>query len=131
MIGLEAVLLEEHPLQRFGAVDAVLRRQRRAAGDVPEDGVGLGEIRPGATSSSGTWPLGFIARNSGVRVSPLRMSISTRSIGNVELRQREPHLVAIARSLHGIERVHASAPGSCPSLSCDKRIKRGDCKAEL
>src|SRR6202030_2631019 len=43
-VGLEAVLLEEHPLHRLGAVDAVLRRERRAAGDVPQDGVGLGEL---------------------------------------------------------------------------------------
>ena len=41
-IGLERVLLEEHPLQRLGAIDPVLRRERRADGDVPEDGVGLG-----------------------------------------------------------------------------------------
>ena len=35
--------------------------------------------RLGATSSSGTWPFGFLAMNSGVRVSPCRMSISTSS----------------------------------------------------
>src|SRR2546423_11917105 len=40
-IGLEAVLLEEHPLQRLGAIDAVLGRKRGAAGDVPQDGVRL------------------------------------------------------------------------------------------
>ena len=28
-------LLEEHPLQRLGALDAVFRRQRGAAGNVP------------------------------------------------------------------------------------------------
>ena len=38
-IGLQAVLLEEHPLQRFGASDAVFRRKRRAARDVPENGI--------------------------------------------------------------------------------------------
>jgi hypothetical protein len=38
------MLLEEHPLQRFGAFDPRLRGQRCAAADIPEDGVGLGEI---------------------------------------------------------------------------------------
>src|SRR6185369_2023751 len=37
-IRLQTVLLEEHPLQRRGAIDAILRRERRAARDVPEDG---------------------------------------------------------------------------------------------
>ena len=43
-IGLQRVLFEEHPLQRFGALDPQFRRQRRAAGDIPEDGIGLGEV---------------------------------------------------------------------------------------
>jgi len=30
-VGLQAVLFEEHPLQRVGPVDAVLRGERRAA----------------------------------------------------------------------------------------------------
>src|SRR5580704_9603774 len=34
-IGLEAVLLEEHPLQRLRAIDAILRRERGADGEVP------------------------------------------------------------------------------------------------
>ena len=45
-IGLERMLLEEHPLQCLGAVDAVLRRERGAAGDVPEDRVGFRQISP-------------------------------------------------------------------------------------
>src|SRR5712691_12437569 len=46
-VGLEAVLLEEHPLQRLGPVDAVLGRQRRAAGDVPENGVRFRKVAAG------------------------------------------------------------------------------------
>ena len=46
-IRLQAVLLEEHPLHRFGAMDPVFRRQRGSAGDVPEDGVRLGKITAG------------------------------------------------------------------------------------
>jgi len=38
------VLLEEHPLQGFGAFDPRFRSERRAAGDVPENGVGFGEV---------------------------------------------------------------------------------------
>ena len=38
-IGLQAVLLEEHPLHRLGPLNTVLRRQRGPAGDVPENGV--------------------------------------------------------------------------------------------
>jgi hypothetical protein len=49
------VLLEKHPLQGFSALNARFGRERRAAG---------------------TWPLGFLARNSGVRLSPRRISIS-------------------------------------------------------
>src|SRR6185437_14875732 len=38
-IGLEAVLLEEHPLQRFGLVETVLGSERGAAAQVPQDRV--------------------------------------------------------------------------------------------
>jgi hypothetical protein len=43
-----------------------------------------------------------------------------RLMRDVELRQREPHLVAIARAAHGIQRVHASSPRSRQHLSAIK-----------
>jgi hypothetical protein len=49
-------------------------------------------------------------------------------VRNVELRQREPDLVAIARAAHGIEFVHAS-PRFMTADIADKRAKHGDCKA--
>ena len=43
-IRLKCVLFEEHPLQGLGAFDPRFRCQRRAAGDIPEDGVGFRKI---------------------------------------------------------------------------------------
>ena len=40
-VGLVAVLLEEHPLQRPGPTQAVVRQVRRAFGQIEQDGVGL------------------------------------------------------------------------------------------
>ena len=40
-IGLEAVLLEEHPLQRLGAVEPIDRREIGAAGEIPQNGAGF------------------------------------------------------------------------------------------
>src|SRR5262245_957231 len=39
MFGSWAVLLEEHPLQDLRPLDAVRRQQRRAVGEVAQDGV--------------------------------------------------------------------------------------------
>src|SRR5262245_66330030 len=45
-IGLDTVLLEEHPLQRLGTVIAVLRTQPRSAGEMPEDRIRFGNKAP-------------------------------------------------------------------------------------
>jgi hypothetical protein len=42
-VRLQAVLLEEHPLHRFGAENLVVRHQRRAVRQIPEDRIRLGE----------------------------------------------------------------------------------------
>ena len=106
-IGLEAVLLEEHPLQRGGAVDAVVRRERRAARDVPEDRVRLGEIASGRDLEHRHAP----ARIHREEIRRARLALQDVDVddvvGDAELREREPHLVAIPRPLHRIERVHA------------------------
>jgi hypothetical protein len=100
------VLLEEHPLQRFGAIDPVLRPQRCAAHEVPKDRVRFGEIAAGR---------GFEQRYLAVRIlgEELRRAAVAledidfdQSVGDAELGEREAHLVAIARSLHRIERIH-------------------------
>src|SRR5690349_4439194 len=47
-IGLDAVLLEEHPLQRFGAVEAISWPQPRVAGEMPENCIRLGDKAAGS-----------------------------------------------------------------------------------
>jgi hypothetical protein len=110
-IGLDAVLLEEHPLQRFGAIDAVLGPQRRATHEVPEDRVRFGEITAGR---------GFEQRDLAVRIFGQELGRAALAFEDVdldqakrdaELGQREAHLVAVARSLHGIERIHRLPSG--------------------
>jgi len=100
------VLLEEHPLQRFGAIDAMFRSQRRPAHEVPQDRVRFGEVAPGC---------GFEQRDLAVRIFGEELGRATlafedihfnQAVGNAELGERKAHLVAVARSLHGIERMH-------------------------
>src|ERR1700736_421465 len=43
-VGFETVLLEKHPLQRFGPIDSVVRRERGAPRKVPEDRIGFRQI---------------------------------------------------------------------------------------
>src|SRR5262249_12218592 len=43
------------------------------------------------------------------------------AVGNSELGEREAHLVAIARSLHGIERIHRLPSGGAPP-PCPRRL---------
>ena len=105
-VGLDAVLFEKHPLQRFGAIDPVLGPQRRSARQVPEDGIGFGEIAAGR---------GFEQRHLAVRIlgQKFRRAALTfedvdldQAVRNAELGERKAHLVTVARSLHGIERIH-------------------------
>src|SRR5208283_3315198 len=88
------------------AFDAVLGRERCAAGDVPEDGVGFGKESAGRH---------FQERHLAVRIllqELRRMALALEDIDfdqpirNAELRQSEPRLVAIPRTLHRIEREH-------------------------
>src|SRR5262245_3508976 len=110
-VGLDAVLLEEHPLQRFGAIESMFGPQPCMASQVPEDCVRFGEI---------TARRGFEQRHLAVRIlsQELRRPALAledidfdEAVGNVELREREAHLVAVARSLHGIERIHRLPSG--------------------
>src|SRR5215469_13461938 len=46
-IWLEAVLLEEHPLQHFTALEPVVRHKPRTSGEVPKDRAGFRKIAAG------------------------------------------------------------------------------------
>ena len=81
-VGLVAVLLEEQPLQRLRALPAIGGQVRRSVGQVSTGSRSIRPgVRPSASSSSGTLPLGFFARNSGVRVSPAALFTSTQRYG--------------------------------------------------
>ena len=98
-IGLQAVLLEEHPLHGFGPFDAVFRRQHRAAGDVPQDGVGFGEMAAGRDFQQRYLAAGILLeefRRAGVALKDVDLDQLER---NTELGEREPDLVAIARTV--------------------------------
>ena len=60
-IRLEQVLLEEHPGVDVRALDAVVRQERRALGEVEQDRAGLGDRAPSSVSSIGV-PPGRVAR---------------------------------------------------------------------
>ena len=106
-VRLQRVLLEEHPLQRVGAIDAVLRRERRADGDIPENGVGLGEIAIVADLEQRHltgWVLGQEVRGAALAAQNVHLD---RFVRQVQQGQRKADLVAVARALHRIELVHS------------------------
>ena len=111
-IGLQAVLLEEHPLQHFGAFGAVVGHQRRVPRDVPEDGVRLGDVIAGRHLQKRNVAARIHLEKFGRAGLALQDVDLDQLMRDVELCEREPHLVAIARAAHGIELVHASSPGS-------------------
>ena len=131
-IRLEAVLLEEHPLQRLGARDAVFRRQRRSAGDVPEDGVGLGEMAIRRDLQQRHLAVRIFREEFGRAAFAFEDVDLDELVRNPEPRQRKADLVAVAGALHRIERVH-SKPGQLsvplPSPCQLGRRKSGNCKA--
>ena len=106
-VRFETVLLEEHPLQCFRGVQCdPARRQHRTAGDIPEDGVELGEMTVGRD---------FEQRHLAVRILTEKFSVPTfalqdidfnQLVRNAQTRQRKADLVAIAGTLHRIERIH-------------------------
>jgi hypothetical protein len=101
------VLFEEHPLQRLGALDARLRRQRRSDRDVPQDRVGLREVASFGDLEQRhltAWILGEEFRRAAFATKDIDFD---RAIRHAEKRQRKADLVAVARALHRIELVHA------------------------
>src|SRR6202035_5535524 len=116
-IRLETVLLEEHPLHRLGAVDAVLGRQRRAAGDVPEDGIGLSEIAARRDFQQRHLAVRILGQKFRRVALALENVDLDQPVGHAQLRQGEPRLVAVARTLHRIERKHRRFPKSRAAVS--------------
>src|SRR3984885_2188941 len=105
-IRLQRMLFEEHPLQGFGAFHTRVWRKRSAAGDVPEDGVGFGEVTTLGYFKQRNLA-GWILRQKIRRATLAAQNIDLdRAIGCVEQSQRQADLVAIARALHGIEMIH-------------------------
>jgi hypothetical protein len=116
-IWLQAVLLEEHPLQRFGPVDAVLGRQRGAAGDVPEDRIRLGEKAARRDFQQRHLATRIHGEEFGRMAVALENVDLFQPIRNGKLGKDKPHLVAVARSLHRIERIHCRpCAASCGAL---------------
>ena len=105
-IGLDAVLLEEHPLQRFGAIDAIVGPKLRSARHVPEDRIRFGEIAAGRGFEQGHLAVRVLRQEFGRAAFALEDVDLHQAIGQAELSERQAHLVAVARSLHGIERIH-------------------------
>ena len=100
---LVVVLLEEHPLQRFRAVVAVLGDEARALAEVPDDRVRLRE-RPAVVEDE--------RRRIARRVEPGELVARIAAIDHVdlpqlerdpEMRGEEPHLVTVARDRAVVE----------------------------
>ena len=95
-VRLETVLLKKHPLQRFRTPDAVFRRQRRSAGDVPKDGVGLGEMTIRRDLQQRHLAVGILREEFGRTTLAFEDVDLDELVRNPESRQRKADLVAVA-----------------------------------
>ncbi len=103
----DRVLLEEHPLQNAGRARSASRRRDAAFGQKPQDRIRFGEVAAGLDLQQRDLAvriLGQEIRRVGLALQDIHFDKRMR---NPELRQRQPHLVAIAGALHRVERVHA------------------------
>src|SRR5476649_147541 len=105
-IGLVAVLLEEHPLQRLGARHPVGRCERRALGEIPEDRPGLREERAILELQRGNAAVGVLLEELGRARLALHDVALDPLVGQAELRQQQAHLVAVARAREIVKRHH-------------------------
>src|SRR6476620_6230672 len=101
-IGLETMLLEEHPLQRFGTSDAVFRRKCRAARHVPKNGIGFREMAIRRDFEQRHLPVGILAEKFGRAAFALQDVDLDQLVRNSETGQREADLVTVTRALHRI-----------------------------
>ena len=129
-IRLQAVLLEEHPLQCLGAFDPIVGRQRRAAGDVPKNGVGFGEVAARRHFQQWHLPVWIFLQEIGCVAFAFQDVDLDQPVRRAELRQSEPHLVAISRALHRIECVHRFSQSAAEipdaTMQDDLCLERGD-----
>src|SRR5262249_28452899 len=95
-IGLKTMLFEEHPLQGFGARDAVLRRQGRTARDIPENGVRLGEMTVGSYFKQRHLSVGILAQKFRRAALALENVDFDQFVRNAKPGQRKADLVAVA-----------------------------------
>src|SRR5687768_2129559 len=93
---LVAVLLEEHPLQRLRAAEAIARHEPRALGQIPEDRVRLGQMR--AVVELERWyPPIWIALQKLRRARGAGIDVELGpGVAHAELRKQQPDLVAVA-----------------------------------
>src|ERR1019366_1961933 len=108
----------------LGAVEAVLWRQRGAAGDVPENGVRLGEIA--------IWR-DFEQRDMAVRILGKEFRLAAGALQdvhfhqlerNAEPGQRQADLVAVSGTLIRIERVHYESPGAIARPDMGRKVRQ-------
>src|SRR5262245_58676087 len=105
-IRLDAVLLEEHPLHRLRAIIAVFRAQPRSAGEMPEDRIRFGNEAPRRDFEQRSLAVGILGHELGSSALAFQAVNLLEMIGQAQLCKRQPDLVAVARSLHRIERIH-------------------------
>ena len=91
-VGLERVLFEEHPLQRLGAFDSRFRGQRRTDGDVPENGVGFGEVASLGDFEQRHLSAGIYRQEVGRTALATQNVDLYRAIGRIEQGQRKADL---------------------------------------
>ena len=125
-VGLEQVLLEEHPGVDVRALDAIVRQQGRALGQVEQDRAGLGDRRA---------VLGLEQRRAAGGV-PGQVGVGLRVAGedvdrdalvrDPELREQHPDLEAVGRGREVVEsdheRVKRAAAAGCETGAAAKPL---------
>ncbi len=66
-------------------------------------------------------PFGFFARNSGVRVAPLKMSSLHTAVRLLQLRQQQANLVAVAGVEVVVQRCHAPSIRRRSATACPEK----------
>ena len=125
---LVRVLLEEHPLEHLRAVVPLLGHETRFLPEVPEDRSGLGD-RPAVVEDERghaeirvqvTEDLGAVGAIDHVELAPL--------VRDPEVRQEEPHLVAVARDRRVVEE-HAATLPAAAAAACSRPGHVASCHA--
>src|SRR5581483_11324719 len=126
---IETVLLEEKRLQSLGTGDPGFRRKRGATGYVPENRIGLWKMTSSRNLQQRHLPVGIFREKLRSAALALEDVDFEKPVGNAEPREREANLVAVARSLHRVERVHSEPDRRCPGRKSLGDRKSGNYKA--